>query len=217
MKKVHHLIITSFFILLPISIFAQEYNIDSLKFLQRLQKLERIEKRRVEAKNYGNNIVRFIPLRLNEIKSLGVGIEYERILGAKKLIGITLPITYTRYRSPNYYDYLYFGVNKLNGFYFTPGLKFYPFGQRKVNYAVGPNILFSRGNGNHEYYGNFINYKLGVLVNNYLNIQFSEHLNFGAEIGIGYEYINKFQFDTFKRDIGLNILGNIAISFGYRF
>lgn len=100
-----------------------------------------------------------------------------------------------------------------------------------MNYSFGPNLLISYGkgtvtNGTYEpitgnyntYTENATNFQMGMMINNYLNVQFTNNLNFGVEAGFGVSYFDKWQYDISPvANYGMNAVGHFAISFGYRF
>lgn len=197
--------------------YSQDSPCDSIT----LQKLKEREQRKIDRRalsnQYGNNIIRLVPFRMPDYPNVGFGIEYEHIFGKNKFIGINLPFTYSLKNEPFEHTFV---MNRNSYYYFSPGLKFYPIGQRKVNYAVGPTISMCYGKG-QIYNRVFDNYKLSVLVNNYFNLQFTPHLNLGVEFGLGYQYIDryiyKYKFSGITEDRSMHLGGNLAITFGYRF
>lgn len=174
-----------------------------------------------ETKSYGDNIIRIMPFRIMDGDGLGLSVDYEHILGAKKNVGLVLPITFSfshgSFANSN---------GRSNVFtYFSPGIKIYPFGQRKLTYAVGPTLMF--GYGDKTYYDHSFgfpggpytskSFRFGVIANNYLNIQLSSKFNFGLEWGIGVRYFNQELGDINDQTNYINLTQNVALSFGYRF
>lgn len=174
---------------------------------------------------YGRNIIRVFPIKVLDVGGIGIGLGYERIVGSAQNVGVVVPLTYV------------FGFDNgdLGGaksyVYFNPGIKIYPFGQRRVNYAVGPSVFIGYSNSIYKemmYPINGRSYveeqkmqqiKLGAIVNNYLNIQLGKNYNFGIELGLGVRYIDRTKLERQDRIIrdGLMATGNFGMSFGYRF
>lgn len=190
--------------------------------------------------NYGTNIVRLSPLTVMDI-GVGFGLSYEKIFGQDGLVGLVLPVylmledrtgngPFSSYNYNYYYDD---GDTRYNTYvYFNPGLKIYPFGQRKVTYAVGPSLMLGYGGGKQWRYDPSYVYqesvdvtklRLGVMVNNYINFQLTKGFNLGLEGGIGVRYIDRETYDspTLFHDVtytnGINVTGNFSLTLGYRF
>lgn len=180
---------------------------------------------------YGENIIRFNPMTAMDIGT-GPGISYEHIFGEDQNIGLVLPFSlllnnedgYTGYNNNHYDTY----------FYFTPGLKFYPFGQRRCTYAIGPNLMLGYGGGeriesiydqatNSYYYDEFKSrvFRLGILVNNYFNFQVTPAFSIGASAGLGARYIDHETQTRSGHEVTYNhpitVTGQFSLSIGYRF
>lgn len=174
---------------------------------------------------YGNNIIGFSPLQITEY-GLGVGLSYERVLDKAAVVSFYLPaaVTFTSF-APN--D-VFIGpgqpdVTEKPMFYIMPGLKFYPTGSKGViRYAVGPSLVYAQGSEYNIIVDNLGNWigadwqtlqRFGIIVNNSMNINPSEHLHLGLEMGIGVTYLNK------QGDATLNPTGLFQFGFkvGYRF
>lgn len=160
----------------------------------------------------------------------GFGISYERILDKSGYFGLLLPFTLT---IPDSY---YFPVGSESSdndqmYYFSPSLKIYPFGQKRVTYAVGPTLY--AGVGKRWY--NYTDYnpttqvhtsrdeererfRMGMIVNNYVNFQITKHFQIGLNAGLGPRYIDreKFRSETF-RNRGMEITGEFNFNLGFRF
>lgn len=185
---------------------------------------------------YGSNIVRLAPMTAMDV-GVGFGAGYERLLGEEQRMSIVLPVSVlfedksgnnggTQYEDSRYYAYVYF----------TPGLKVYPFGQRKVTYALGPNLMIGHGGGSEwqsrtDAYGiihldavQTKRWRLGLLMTNYVNFQFSRHFNLGIEGGLGIRYLDKVSYSgslfyAGNGDFngGVDITGQFSLALGYRF
>jgi hypothetical protein len=189
-----------------------------------------------KAQGYGANILRIAPITAMDV-GLGFGLGYEYIFGEKQMIGLVLPVSLlfenkntvdisTPYNNPKYNTYVYF----------TPGIKIYPFGQRKVTYAVGPNLMLGYGGGSEwqpriDLYGaeyldavRTMHWRVGLLVNNYVNFQFTRHFNLGIEGGLGMRYLDKVSYSGSPYyagngtvNNGVDITGQFSLTLGYRF
>lgn len=174
---------------------------------------------------YNNNIIRFAPLKVYDM-GVGLGLSYERHLDPEQKISFILPIDvsfintyYSNANNPYFH-------NKVNSYvYFSPGIKFYPSAQRKVNYAIGANLIIGSGKGLYHsgYYDEFQNwiykeqelkhYRMGMMVNNYLNFNITNKFNIGIELGLGAIYINQYEN---KPNEGITGTGNVAFTMGFR-
>jgi hypothetical protein len=191
---------------------------------------------------YGNKIIRIAPLSVMDI-GVGVGVSYEHLFGSEQSIGLIIPVSLMLQNKAGY-DYAnsantgaHSNTARYNSFvYFTPGIKIYPFGQRKVTYAVGPNLMLAYGGGKDWHpviddYGN-TNYgeitvtrlRAGVLVNNYVNFQISNLLNVGMEGGLGMRYLDRESYtnSTLRAPNstianGFDVTGQFSMTLGLRF
>lgn len=180
--------------------------------------------------NYGNNIIAVAPLQINE--GIGVGLSYERVLDKNGIISFYLPIT-AAFSNGNNSSGLPIVNNSDNPYgesittiYVMPGLKIYPTGSKGiVKYAIGPNIAFIKSRSyvyDVTYLGSSIvadnssmrdRYTLGVMVTNSLNINPTEHIHIGMEMGVGISYFNQVDGKN-TNEVGLFQLG---FKVGYRF
>ena len=187
--------------------------------------------------NYGSNIVRIAPITAMDI-GVGFGLSYEKIFGENQMIGLVLPVTLLLENRNN--NDLYSGAynqNRYNTYvYFTPGVKFYPFGQRKVTYAIGPSLMLGYG-GSYQWqthtdaYGyvyledvKTTRFRMGLLLNNYVNFQISKLFNIGLEGGLGMRYYDKTSFSGSEFYAGngafhngFDITGQFSLTLGLRF
>ncbi|NIJ52064.1 hypothetical protein [Dyadobacter arcticus] len=182
----------------------------------------------VDTEDYGRSMVSFSPFKALD-SGPGIGLSYEFLVDKRKYIGVILPFTMT---FPDRYNYLFDSAgNRSEMYYFSPGLKIYPFGQRKVTYAVGPHVFtgFGRGYTNSSIYdpvtgiyktvqGRVTNFRLGVMVNNYINFQITPRFQLGLNAGLGSRYVDR---ETTPSNVtnrgGINITGEFNFSFGLRF
>lgn len=183
---------------------------------------------------WGDNIIRLNPITALDV-GVGPGISYERIFSADKRVSFILPVSLLLQPDDNYYNN-YDNTQYFTYLYFTPGLKFYPFGQRRVTYAIGPNLIFGYGGGtgyeNHYdpntggyYYENIKknSFLFGVLVNNYANFQISNNFNLGITAGLGVRYLNHEKITNLNHhsvqtvNNPMTVTGQFSFSLGYRF
>ncbi len=172
-----------------------------------------------------SNILRFAPITAMDV-GVGLGLSYERLLGDDQMVGIIIP--FSLILQNKYWDNRASSANYNSYFYFTPGIKIYPFGQRRVTYAVGPSMLVAFGGGKEELYGNGTAlydkkvFRLGVLINNYVNFQITKSFNLGMEAGLGIRYIDKETFspaynNNYVYNNGFDITGQFSMTLGYKF
>ena len=180
------------------------------------------------------NVIRIAPLTAMDI-GYGFGLSYERLLGTNKNVGLILPFSLLLEKGTG-------GVYGSRGnntyFYFTPGVKIYPFGQRKITYAVGPSLMFGYGK-NPDHYGYIYQngltaeediqlkkFRMGLLVNNYISFQITKALSLGFEAGVGMRYLDREYFNSsgifwgservqFRN--GFNITGQGSMTIGIKF
>lgn len=177
---------------------------------------------------YGNNIFRIAPIAAMDI-GVGFGISYERIFG-EGTVGFILPVNWLLENTENWNN----GMNnqQYNSYvYFTPGLKVYPFGQRRVTYGVGPSLMIGYGGGkewrtvNDPWSSSELTdktiFRLGLLVNNYINFQLTNDFNLGLEAGLGMRYIDKTTYKgpriDYTENRGFDVTGQFQLTLGYRF
>ncbi|WP_118950578.1 hypothetical protein [Taibaiella helva] len=219
------------------SVTAQQRR-DFRKERQELAREEREERRRMRDERterpaiaYGTNILRLAPLTIMDV-GVGFGLSYEKILDKHQMIGLILP---AHFLISNSNDDFFSGSNGYMSntqtyFYFTPGLKVYPFGQRRVTYAVGPSLMLGYGGGQDYQYDYRTGYttnvdvrrfRLGMLVNNYVNFQLGPSFNLGLELGLGVRYLDRerVEFSSYTRtdNKDLDATGQFSLTLGYRF
>lgn len=179
-----------------------------------------------------NNIITLSPLKAIDL-GMGYGISYERQLGDKKIVSLVLPFTVI---FPENYDYYYShnSDRKNFGYYFSPGIKIYPFGQKKVRYAMGTNFVlghtyfwdYEYDNSKYSYYIDHKKAKtrVGLSINNSIDFQITRHFQIGINAGIGRIFHTKYKFfsgdanyikDAYDYDD--NFMGEMAFNFAYRF
>lgn len=178
---------------------------------------------------FGRHLINFSPFKALD-SGPGLGLSYEILADEKGYFGVILPISII---FPDRFNYTFDGNgNQTESFYFSPGLKIYPFGQRKVTYAVGPSVFTgfgkqSRNNGYYDpntgtYTGNNTETKIfrfGIIVNNYVNFQITERFQIGLNAGLGSRYIDRETYNDTRQisNGGINITGEFNFNLGLRF
>lgn len=177
-------------------------------------------------RNYGNNILSFMPMQI--ATGLGIGIAYERVLDKNAVLSFYLPITCAFTQSISDPNQAPNGPASAPAtYYFMPGLKFYPTGGKgTVRYSIGPNLVYIHGNkfvndflydDQNNVVGQDIGWRtrttLGVMLTNGLNINPSDHVHLGLDLGIGFSYLNKVN----NRNTELIPLAQFGFKIGYRF
>lgn len=180
------------------------------------------------AAEYGSNIISLSPVTLMDYR-LGVGLSYEKIFGPEKKLGLVLPLYLMTGGQEEPGNRYFPGRKTATSFYVAPGFKFYPMGQRKLTFAVGPSLMMSYG---REQQNNYYFYpgsgaratwlRVGVMLNCYINYQVTPRFNIGMEAGVGMRFINRETFSApgmpdAKFNYGLKPTGRFALSMGYRF
>jgi hypothetical protein len=182
-------------------------------------------------KTYGANVLSFSPVTITD-NGVAVGLTYEHCFGNKGNVSFVLPVYYS-FNSLNAgvdYSYNYGGTNETRDpqhmLYIYPGIKFYPTGAfGKVRYAVGPSLVI--GTGNHYenvegvwngYTSNYSELRnrflLGIMIDNSLNINATEHLYLGVNVGLGITYVD--QRDGVNRNT-TSPLVKTGLLIGFRF
>lgn len=181
-----------------------------------------------EEERYGAHILSVMPVTAMDYR-LGIGLSYEQLLGKAQRVGIILPGTLmlNGYERPGY------RYNKNNphypAFYFTPGIKIYPFGQRRATYAFGPSFMFCYGKEKNEWYhdypveGTTVSWlKMAAMFSNYANFQVTKWLSLGLEIGLGMRFIDRQRYlepgtEEIRTSEKAKPSGRFALSLGCRF
>ena len=174
---------------------------------------------------YGKNILMLSPFKVLD-SGPGFGVSYERLVGP--YVGIIVPVSFMFSERYLYNSAIGSQSKYFTNVYVSPGVKFYPFGQRKVTYAVGPNVMFGFAKDVKTKYtyngtgGQVVteiptkNFRLGLLVNNYLNFQITSKINLGINGGLGIRYLDRSRPVVGYHE-GMQITGEFAFNFGFRF
>ncbi len=182
-------------------------------------------------KTYGANVLNFSPVTITD-NGVAIGLTYEHCFGHKGTASFVLPVYYS-FNSLNAgvdYNYNYGGTNQTQDpqhmLYLYPGIKFYPTGAfGKVRYAVGPSLVIGAGN-HYENVQKDVNgytenvtelrnrFLLGIMIDNSLNINATEHLYLGVNFGLGITYVD--QRDGMNRNT-TSPLVKTGLMIGFRF
>jgi hypothetical protein len=177
---------------------------------------------------FGRSMLNFSPFKALD-SGPGIGASYEILVDKRQLIGVILPVSII---FPDSYG---IGYGSRSGgkslVYLSPGVKIYPFGQRRVTYAVGPNLFTGFGqirsyettydpvtNNYTSGERTMNNFRLGVLVNNYINFQITQHFQITLNGGLGSRYVNRKDFggSTINRE-NIRVTGEFNFNLGFRF
>ncbi|GEM_PF-289801 len=196
------------------------------------EKEERKMKGIRDAASYGSNFLRIAPLRVLDIGGVGFGLEYERLIGQNKMVGVILPFSVLLEEQYNSWNSIDNNLRYNPYFYFCPGIKIYPFGQRKVTYAVGPSLMMGYGKtdewtwvsndpwGNSGYYveQDRTRFNLGMMVMNYVNFQVTKNFSLGIDAGLGVRYLSHQKIGNNRSyNEGIQPTGQFSMTLGYRF
>lgn len=210
--------------------YEREYKAKKKELQVLREKMEREEKKAISSKRvntYGRNFIRFSPIKILDLSAAGFGLEYEYLIGKSKKFGINIPVTlmFRQGQLPS----LYGGVEELQYtpyFFINPGLKVYPSGQKKVTFSTGPSLMIGYGKdkqwtvvstptSSYTQYLERDNLRLGLIIMNYLNFQFTPEFSMHIDAGIGIRYVNHYTDPDFYDSI--NPTGQFSLGFSYRF
>ncbi|MBL7718739.1 MAG: hypothetical protein JNL72_07880 [Flavipsychrobacter sp.] len=183
---------------------------------------------------YGSNVVTVALVNLND-EGFGFGAAYERALDKKGILSFYLPVNVALGGLGNYTSSTSGTTSSFNRaiWQIMPGIKFYPTGSKgKVRYAVGPQLSYETGYKeewqtiydpqtfmSYQRYDKLDVRKLGILVNNSLNMSPNEHMIIGLDLGLGFTYMNKKEDASsgVMREWGTRQLAQFNFRIGYRF
>ncbi len=176
--------------------------------------------------NYSPNLLSLAPLQFTE-NGMGVGLSYERSLDEKGIIAFYVPVMATfNFNNGTYYNYntgAYQNAPTDVMVYAMPGIKIYPTGsQGFVKYALGTSLVIADGQKSNSVYDNNTgntseqtqtHFILGMIINNSVNFNLTEHVYLGLELGLGFTYLNR--VGGLNQDTNGLVQGSFKI--GYRF
>jgi hypothetical protein len=176
----------------------------------------------------GRHLINFSPFKALD-SGPGLGFSYEVLVDKRGYFGVILPFS-VMFPDQVFYDFDGNGVQRKT-FYLSPGLKIYPFGQRRVTYAVGPTFFtgFGKGYRNNGIYdpntGTYTDlgarsrtFRFGLIVNSYVNFQITPQFQIGLNGGLGSRYVDRETFNSMRStDNGINITGEFNFNLGLRF
>ena len=190
-----------------------------------LRSMRDTEGKETEKIKYPSNVLALAPLQFTE-NGLGFSLSYERALDKRGIVAFYLPVMATfDLNNGTYYNYttgVYQNAPTDMMVYAMPGIKVYPTGsQGFVKYAVGPSLVIASGQKSGEV-GNYLgtsteqtqtHFLLGMVINNSVNFNPSEHVYLGLELGLGFTYLNR--VGGLNQDTNGLVQGSFKI--GYRF
>lgn len=176
-----------------------------------------------QQRNSPKNNIKFYPLSTFAYGGVGLGIGYERLLDNEGKFGLNLPVYLGLANADNSST---MDVRTNTTFMFSPGLKFYPGGQRRVTYGIGASLFGSWGQDDNYFElsngsrmlvtENVI--RAGMLVNNSVQFNIGQKFNLGLDLGLGPSYINQFnRSDGFDYSDGIRFMANFGFHLGFRF
>lgn len=222
-------LLTSFLAITASGTFAQRR--DFKRERARLAQEEREANAGKKGSAYGSNILRLAPVTAMDIGA-GFGVSYERLFGRQQMIGIVFPVSLILEDRGN--GYFSPGSNGNPSpteayLYFTPGLKIYPFGQRRFTYALGPSLMLGYGGGKEWRYANVTGApvevrrtRIGIMANNYVSFNITKSFNLGFEAGAGIRYVDREHLsepDLYNRTAfskGMGVTGQVSLTLGFR-
>jgi hypothetical protein len=177
---------------------------------------------------YGKNIISIAPLQMSNSSTLGIGLQYERVLDPNYIISFYSPLLYASI-TQQYYNSSKGTNDDAQGYMFWvyPGIKVYPVGSdRIVSYGIGPSFALGTGNvpiinrttsqGTYtESVSTVSKFQIGIIINNSINIQATKNIHIGTELGLGLPYNAK----ASDKDDDYNETPIVQFNFniGYRF
>jgi hypothetical protein len=180
---------------------------------------------------YGKNILALAPIVMTNTSATGFGLSYERVLDKRNIFSFYLPVAYSFQNNSNYN---YSSGNNTDGkdhmFWAYPGVKIYPTGSnRVVSYAVGISLPIASGvetqsiNTYDPQTGSTITntvddniFLMGAMLTNFLNIQPTERLYLGLELGFGVPYIYEHDQDQVNYNYNTPYENTPLIQFSFR-
>lgn len=149
--------------------------------------------------DYGNNLIRFQPVVVATGLGIGWGISYERYFSQEQKFEVVVPfaLMFKNASPKDNYKNRQGAIrgNRQKYIYFHPGVKIIASNPKsKVTYGIGPNLLFGWTGTKLDYLTQFsengqvdhyyqdvqkIAVRLGLMVNNYLDIRLNNHFFWG--------------------------------------
>ena len=177
-----------------------------------------MKKEKPFTKDFTRNIIAF---HLFDVVFGDIGLSYERILGDGN-ISIKVPVAFGFYGMNPYETPFEFN----NLFYSGFGLNFYPGGQGRVRYFVGPNLRMGVGRSSDYYYyydewGNYYydeyyeetSFYMKYLVDNGITVMPTRNFSISAILSLGVRFV----FDPPEYQNRVRPDAQFAINLGLRF
>lgn len=153
-----------------------------------------------QTKSYPRNNFKIIPVATFDLYytayDYSYGICYERFIDRDQKCSWNVPVYLGRgnFGGASYGSELAFkDMLKIN-----PGIKFYPFGQKRLTYGIGLSLFYVTGKVIETYYGYSYpdHYRLnqfGLMLQNSLSYNVSKRINLNLEIGYGPSIYNQYK------------------------
>lgn len=171
------------------------------------------------------NNMKFYPLSAFAYGGVGFGVGYERILDNEGKFGLHIPVHIGLTNSGNNFNGSSATTNTT--FMASPGVKFYPAGQRRVTYGIGASVFGSIGNRDeYVFMGNgarqLVNkneVRAGMLLNNSIQFNIGQKFNLGLDLGLGPSYLNQYNNRTTGESYneGIEFMASFGFHLGFRF
>ena len=127
---------------------------------------------------------------------LGLGVGFEKMLGKKEIVALTIPVTFGIPGTDNRIKFLRIvdGHELFSSVSITPGVKFFLSEKdAKTRYSIGASVFFEAGRQNLYTYAEaasngkyVVKYTgFGYILTNSLQIQLSHHYDLGITLGTG--------------------------------
>jgi len=143
------------------------------------------KKKKLNSYEYNKNLLTF---HLTDLIISNFTLSYERIFSDGKM-GIQIPLSFGYSSGENFGNYYVY-----NKFYSGLNFNFYPTGQGKVRYFLGPGLRIGVGHDNNDNQGSYGNYTnpdtfyTKLLINNGIIFSPIPELSLSAVLGLGIRY-----------------------------
>ena len=144
----------------------------------------------------------------------GLGFHYEFMAG--KNMAIVLPGYLIFDNDPSHFR----SDRDFISHYFVPGIKFYPAGQHKVSYGIGPSLMLGIGTKNWREHNQDIHanrIRVGVIAMNYVDFNVTNRFIIGLEGGPGVRYLDHYWSKHRSVSETFEFTGQFSFKLGFRF
>ncbi len=144
----------------------------------------------------------------------GLGFHYEFM--AARNMAVVLPGYIVFDNDPAHYR----SNDNFVSHYFVPGVKFYPAGQHKVTYGIGPSLMLGYGNkkwrDNHQDI-HAHRFRIGVIAMNYVDFHITSKFLIALEGGPGIRYLDHYWTKNRGVSETFEFTGQFSFKLGFRF